>query len=285
MQTDETVYYTPNYRQKIGFFRTWKIMFSNIVKSRQLIWQLFRRDFLMAYKKSAFGIGWILISPIIGIASWVIMNAAGILAPGNVGIPYPAYVLLSSAIWGLFMGFYSSAAGTLGAGGGFITQIKYPHEALLVKQVAQQLANFLISFAINILILLLFGVVPTWYVFLFPLLTLPLFFLGAGLGLFISVVSVVASDVVNLFNIGLGFVFYITPVIYASDTVKYPALEWLIRLNPLTYLVGGVRDLIIYGTMNHPDLFLLFSVLSFLFFMLAWRLFFVSEDKVIEKMY
>lgn len=285
MQTEETVFYTPNYRQKIGFFKTWTIMFGNIVKSRQLIWQLFKRDFLMAYKKSAFGIGWILLSPIIGVASWVIMNAAGILTPGNVGIPYPAYVLLSSSIWGLFMGFYSSAAGTLGAGGGFIMQVKYPHEALLVKQVAQQLANFLITFAINILVLLAFGVVPTWQIFLFPFLTLPLFFLGGGLGLFISVVGVVATDVVNLFNIALGFVFYITPVIYATDTVKYPALEGLIKINPLTYLVGGVRDIIIFGHMDHPDLFIIFSVLSFLFFLLAWRLFFVSEDKVIEKMY
>src|SRR5450759_195944 len=105
--------YEPNQRTKMGFFTIWFLMVKNILNSRDLIFQLFKRDFFMAYKKSLLGITWIFISPIIGIVSWVFMNAAGILTPGNVGIPYPAYVLLSSSIWGLFMGFYSSAAGTL----------------------------------------------------------------------------------------------------------------------------------------------------------------------------
>jgi lipopolysaccharide transport system permease protein len=113
------------------------------------------------------------------------MNATGILNPGEVGIPYPAYVLISSSIWGLFMGFYGAAAGTLGAGGGFIMQVKYPHEALLIKQVAQHLANFSITFVINIIVLLLFQVVPSWGILLFPIMIIPLFLLGGAIGLII----------------------------------------------------------------------------------------------------
>ena len=47
--------YEPNQRAKVGFFRTWLVMFKNIISARELIWQLFRRDFLMAYKKSFLG--------------------------------------------------------------------------------------------------------------------------------------------------------------------------------------------------------------------------------------
>jgi lipopolysaccharide transport system permease protein len=278
-----TTVYIPNYRTKIGFFQTWIIMIRNIVKSRELIIQLFKRDFLMSYKKSFIGWGWIFVSPIVGIVSWVFMNQAGILEPGEVGVPYPAFVLLSSSIWGLFMGFYGSASATLTAGGGIITQVKYPHEALLVKQTAQHLAGFSITFFVNIGVLLAFGVMPDWKIFLFPLLTLPLFFLGAGMGLIVSVVNVVATDITNILNILLGFVFYVTPVIYATDSLE-SKFQTVIKLNPLTYLVGGVRDLVVYGEINYWDRFLLVSLLSFIFFMFSWRLFFVSEDKVIEKM-
>lgn len=239
----------------------------------------------MSYKKSFLGLTWIFISPIVGIISWVFLNYAGVLQPGSTGIPFPAYVLLSSSIWGLFMGFYGSAAGTLGAGSGFIMQVKYPHEVLLVKQTAQSLANFLVTFIVNIIVLLLFGVTPSWAIILFPIVILPLFFLGAGMGLFISVISVVATDLTNIFNILLGLVFYITPIVYIQSTIKSEFLTRLIELNPLTYLIGAVRDTIVYGKIDNVGSFILVSLLSFVFFMLTWRLFYVSEHKVIEKMF
>lgn len=54
--------YEPNQRAKVGFFRTWVVMTRNIIAVRELIWQLIRRDLLMAYKKSFLGMAWILIA-------------------------------------------------------------------------------------------------------------------------------------------------------------------------------------------------------------------------------
>jgi lipopolysaccharide transport system permease protein len=275
--------YIPNQRAKTGFFRTWKVMAKNIINSRELIWQLFRRDFLMSYKKSFLGMAWIFISPVIGIISWVFMNATGILAPGDVGIPYPAYVLLSSSIWGLFMGFFTSATGTLTAGAGFIMQVKFPHEALLMKQTAQQLANFLLGFILNIIILIAFGVIPSWKIIFFPLAVIPLFLLGAGIGLVVSVINVVAVDLTQGFNLLMSLLMYVTPVIY-SNRVSSHALQTIMEYNPLTYLVGNVRDMIIYGRFDHPDRFLYATLLALVIFLFSWRLFYISEEKVIEKM-
>src|SRR5664280_3435288 len=148
-----TIVYEPNQRLKIGWIRTWIVLFRNIIQSWDLIYQLFRRDFLMSYKKSFIGAGWIFIAPLLGIVSWVFYNATGILQPGDVGIPYPAYVLLSTSIYGLFGGFYTAASGTLNAGLGFITQVNYPHDVLLIKQALVQLANFAVVFLINIIVL------------------------------------------------------------------------------------------------------------------------------------
>lgn len=283
MYSETTTLYEPNQKIKIGFFKSCIIMIQNIVMSRELIWQLFKRDFLMAYKKSFLGMAWIFISPVIGIISWVFMNATGILSPGDVGIPYPAYVLLSSSIWGLFMGFYGSAAGTLDVGAGFIMQVKYPHEALLAKQTAQHLANFLLGFIINIGILVAFGVIPSWKIVFFPVVIIPLFLLGAGIGLVVSVINVVAIDLTKIFNMGFGLLMYITPVIY-SKNIENEMLQVIMKYNPLTYLVGNVRDLIIYGTFENPDRFMYSTLFAFVVFLLSWRLFFVSEEKAIEKM-
>ncbi len=275
--------YEPNMRFKKSWIKTWIDMVKNTWDSKELIWQLFKRDFFMSYKKSFIGMGWILISPIIGIISWVLMNQTGILTPGDTEIPYPAYVLLSTSIWGLFMGFYGAAKNTLGAGGGFINQVKYPHEALLMKQTLQHIASFMITFIINIIVLLLFGIVPSATIFLFPLAILPLFFLGASMGLVIGIISIVATDISNIFGKLLSFVLYITPVIFAPET-ENEILQKIIEINPLTYLIGTVRDLIISGNVEHWDRYFIVSAISFVLFLLALRLFYVAEDKAIEKM-
>lgn len=274
--------YEANSREKIGFFEGWILMFKNIIAFREMIYVLFKRDFFASYKKSFLGMSWIFISPIFGVLSWIFINATGILQPGDVGIPYPAYVLLSTSIWGLFMGFYTAGQGTIAAGAGIINQVKYPHEILLVKQIAQHLANSSIAFMMNIVVLLAFGVIPSWKIIFFPIFALPLLFLGAGIGLIVSVFTVVAPEVQKAVDVFMGLLIWITPVIY-SPKFGHPLIQAVVQWNPLTYLVGGPRDLIIKGTLSNPNEFLLATLLSVAVFLVSWRFFFVTEDKVIEK--
>ncbi|NDJ53023.1 MAG: hypothetical protein GYB68_08075, partial [Chloroflexi bacterium] len=167
--TDSVRIYRPNQRHEIGLFQTWVIMLRNIIGARELIWQLFKRDFLAAYKKSFLGFTWIVITPIVGVASWVFLQGTGLLNTGDVGIPYPAYVLVGTSMWGLFLGFYNAAKQTLSSGNTLVMQVQYPHEALLFKMTAQHLANFSIAFVLNIIVLLAFGVIPSWQTIFLPL--------------------------------------------------------------------------------------------------------------------
>jgi ABC-type polysaccharide/polyol phosphate export permease len=107
--------------------------------------------------------------------------------------------------------------------------------------------------------------------------------LGAGIGLISSVISVVASDIQKAITFAMGLLMYVTPVIY-SDKVSNPLLQKIIKWNPLTYLIGAVRDSMIYGKIDHFDRFMIASGISILFFLITWRLFYISEEKVIEKM-
>jgi len=279
----EITCYRPNQRHDLGFFETWVVMIENIIKSRELVWQLFKRDFLAGYKKSFIGITWIFISPIIGILSWVFLQKTGMLMPGDVGIPYPAYVLIGTSMWGLFMGFFESAGATLSAGQALIMQVNYPHEVLLFKQTAQQMANFSIAFVMNITVLLVFGIIPSWGIILFPFVILPLFFLGASIGLITSMISAVTMDINRILTMGIGLLMYITPVIY-SNRVENQIVQSLIKWNPLTYLVCSARDIIIYGRLYDTTGFILCSAVSLLLFLISWRLFYVSENMIIERM-
>jgi len=277
------VVYEPNQYAKIGFFKTILVIVKNTIASKELIFQLYKRDFLMQYKKSFLGLGWMIFGPIMGVVSWVLMDSAGVLSPGDVGVPYPVYVLFSTSIWGLFMSFFSSTSQTLQIAAGFIQQVNFHHEALVFKQGLQNLTNFGISLIINIVVMLSFGVMPTGFIVLVPLFIIPIFFLAASAGLMVSILSTLTSDVSRIASFFLSLLMFITPVIYDSSE-KVVWLQQCNLYNPLTYLITAPRDLILTGTMSNPFYYLVSIVMAILFFMVALRFFYISEKKVIEKM-
>lgn len=281
--SESVTVYRPNMRHEMGLFRTYAVMGRNVWRARELIWQLLKRDFFAAYKKSFIGVTWIFIAPIAGIVSWVFLQMTGVLKPGDVGIPYPAYVLVGTSMFGLFMQMYYAACGTLNAGRDMILQVNYPHEALLFKQIGQVLANFVITFFLNLVVLLGFKVIPSPGLVLFPVVALPLFFLAAAVGLMIAMIGVVAVDVSRIWDMGMGFMMYATPIIYA-DSFDNEFVQTVITWNPLTYLVCSCRDIVIYGRLYEPRGYFISSALALLLFLVSWRLFFVSEDKLVERM-
>ena len=280
--SDITIY-RANQRHELGFIQTWLVMGRNIYRSRELIWQLFKRDFFAAYKKSFLGITWIFVTPVVGITSWVFLQKTGMLKPGDVGIPYPVYVLVGTSIWGLFIGLYEAASNTLLAGKDLILQVNYPHEALLFQQAAQQVANFSITLLLNLVVLLLFRIIPAWQTIFLPFVIIPLFLFSSGIGLVVSMINVVAIDISRAISMLLALGLYITPIIYSNE-FGHELVQTMIKWNPLTYLVCSCRDLIIYGTFYSTGGYLVSSIFSFLFFMISWRLFYVSEHQLVERM-
>lgn len=279
----EITIYRPNQRHELGFFQTWIVMSRNVYRSRELIWQLFKRDFFASYKKSFLGITWIFISPVVGIVSWVFLQKTGMLKPGEVGIPYPAYVLVGTSMWGLFIGLYEAASNTLLAGKDLIMQVNYPHEALLFQQTAQQFANFSITLLLNLVVLLLFRITPAWQTIFLPFVLIPLFLFGSGIGLVVSMINVVAIDISRAISMVLGLGLYLTPIIYSNEFGN-EFVQTLIKWNPLTYLVCSCRDIIIYGSIYSSKGFFASSILAFSLFIISWRLFYVSEDRLVERM-
>ena len=275
--------YRPNQRHELSWLHTWHILVQNFISSKEFIWQLFKRDYVGTYKKSFLGVAWIFIAPVLGIISWVFLKETGLLQPGEMGIPYPAYVLIGTSMWGLFVGFYNAAQETLTAGKDIVMQINYSHEALLIKQTAQHLADFSITLLVTLLVLALFGILPVWQSIFFPLVVIPIFFLGAGLGLIGSMIAIVAVDLTKLANVVLTLLMWASPIIYTSN-IKHPLVQTINHWNPLTYLVCSARDIIIYGRLFDTTGFFISAAISLIIFMLSWRLFFISEDSLIERM-
>lgn len=279
------VFYRPNQRQEMSWLATWVTMVRSTWKARELVRQLLKRDLTAQYKKSHIGIIWMLVGPIMAILPWLFATKVKLYNPGEVDIPLPVYLLVGRSMWSLFSGFYGNGASTLGSGGGLMQQVSYPHEAMLLKQTIAGLAGFAMSFSVNIVVMLVYGVYPGWGALLFPFAMLPLFFLGAAMGLIVSMISVVAYDLNRVIGILWGFMMWTTPLLY-SNRVPSATLQVIIKWNPLTYLVCSARDILLHGRCynNQWGLYLVCAAISFVLFLIATRLFYVSEQKLVERM-
>ena len=222
---------------KSNFFAYWPSLISRLRPYSFFIRQLVRISILKDFKRSYIGLFWLFIVPVLSVISWIMLNGAGIIDPGDSTIPYPAYVLLSTSIWGFFVGIYQSTSNILVGRGNMIVMTCFPHEVLVMEKIWVHFIRFTIPFLINIVALFLFGVPFTWLALLFPLTLLPLLLLGVGIGLIISLFRVVAVDLARLFDHGMGFLMFLTPVIYTPE-IKISWLSKIVAYNPLAYLIG-----------------------------------------------
>jgi lipopolysaccharide transport system permease protein len=278
----ELIVYEPEQRARLGVIRSWYLMASRLVQSWNLVGRLFRRDLLAASQHSALGLAWIFISPLVGIASWVFMSRAGVLSPGDITVPYPLFVLIGTTTWGVFMAFFASASASLTSNGSLILHAKFSHEALVAQQAAQALVSVTANLAVLSIAFLLCGVRPHWASLFFPLSLVPMLLLGTGLGMFVAIFAVLVHDVTKVVGTLLGLLMFVTPVIY-SPNVSDQWLQELIWHNPMTYLVSAPRDLLLSGSMEHGRGYAVSATMAVVMFFLSWRLFFIAEQKVVEK--
>ncbi len=256
----------------------------DIAASRHVIARLFWRDFIAQFRQKILGYFWALLSPLLGIVSFLFLFFIGVLKPGEGEIPYTLYVLVGSTIWGCLPGAMGAVSGGLQAQADLIMRTRIPKLALAVSSLAGLLYGILISMITMAILFLVMDVTPSWWFLAYPLLILPMVLLGTAAGLVLSVLGPIARDLVPLATQALALVMYITPVIYVQSTIQNPFVKTLIDWNPITYLVDVPRSLICLGRAENIDTFLWIAIGTIALVTMGLRIFYLLEDLVAERL-
>lgn len=269
--------YEPSQRLKVHTWKSLTLLCSNTYQYRQLIFRLFKRDYASIYRQSFIGGAWIFLFPLIQSSVWLFLNFVGVINPGETEVPYPIYLFTGTTAWLIFNGTIAGASRTLYSAIDLLNHINYPHEIYLIKETLQALANFFIILFINLIILFIMGYPPSWKTLLVPFVALPLILLASGIGLILSMPLVIARDIEKGFDLFIQALMYSVPVIYSTSLGK------ITELNPLTYLVCSIRDMILYGRLYDNMGYTISSVFAILTFIFCWRLFYIAEKEITER--
>ncbi len=223
----------------------------NLVERRALIAQLIRRDFEQRYVGSVAGWIWGLIHPLVLLLCWtfVFQICLDIKLPrGEVTENYTLFLVAGYLPWLLFQETVQRSAGSLVESKNLITKTVFPSEIVPIAIFFSSLINHLFTLTLALAAIGLVSKFISPLALLLPVYMLLIGLLAVGVGWIVSSLHVYLRDTAQIVIVALTLWFWLTPI-FINETQYPERLRFLLRWNPLAYLVRAYRNLLLSDQM------------------------------------
>ena len=202
------------------------------------------RDMKLLYKRSALGIAWTLINPLLQLAvfSFVFRSVIPINIP-----QFSSFAFSGLLIWTWSQTALFQATGLITSNKALIRQPNFPTAILPVVTTMTGLIHFLLALPVLIIFLAVDGVKPSSVLFVLPLLMVIQFVLTVGLAYPLAALNVTFRDTQHTLGVLLQMLFYLTPIFYDLNSVP-KEFQHFYQLNPMVPLIEAYRAILLKGT-------------------------------------
>ena len=234
-------------RPRGGWF---DINFRELLRYRDLVFLLVKRDFTVLYKQTVLGPAWVIIQPLLNTLVFTVVFG-GIASLPTDGMPSFLFYMAGNIVWSYYSLCLKQTSNTFINNRALFGKVYFPRLVMPISVVCSKLVNFLVQFAMFLCFLVYYAlkpnspVSPNWGMIAFtPLLLLQIAFLGMGMGIIISSLTTRYRDLTMLVSFGVSLWMYATPVAYPASMVleNYPQLVGVYMLNPVTPIVEYFRS-------------------------------------------
>ena len=249
---------------------------------RGLFWFLAWRDILVRYKQTVIGIVWSALRPLLTLA---VMAFLGWLFESNLPDDVPRLLLVGAATlpWTFFSTAFSESANSLIANSNLLTKVYFPRLIVPASTIIVCLIDFLIAFAILVVLMVIYQFMPSMRILWLPFFLLLALITALGSGLLIAALNVKYRDFRYIIPFIVQFGLYVSPVAFSSTDIftneRIPeVLKFMYALNPMVGVIDGFRWCILGGeTTLHLPGFLTSIAISFLLLVVGIRYFRKTE--------
>lgn len=257
-------------------------MWQELWAAKELIWSFFVRDFSARYRQSLLGIVWVVLLPLVTVGLFMGMRGAGLLNIKESEIPYPLYAIIGFTIWSVFSTGLTACSKALIQAGPMVIKINFPKVALVIASTGPSIVELLIRIVVIAITFVYYGIYPHFIgLIIGAICMIPIYLFTLGIGFILSLTAGVIRDIASVLNIALMGFMLLTPVIY--PVAGTGMLARFNILNPLNYLVNVPRDYVLTGQTGFPEAFILVSVISVIVFFVGWRLFYLAQTRIAER--
>jgi lipopolysaccharide transport system permease protein len=222
---------------KPSFIEYWKEVFDY----RELFWILAKRDIMVRYKQTIFGVLWSILRPLISSLVYVF----GVNKIGNLGasseIPYILVILPGTILWLFFSQSLLNISLSIVTNNNLVAKVFFPRIIIPFSSFFLGLLDFLIGLVVFFGFSFYYGLFPEIKVIFTVLFVVLAYLATTGIGLFASVLNVKYRDIGQLIPFVLSFGLFISPVLYTTDKVMGDWTYNLYVLNPAVGAIDGLR--------------------------------------------
>jgi lipopolysaccharide transport system permease protein len=206
---------------------------------RELLVFLAWRDIKVRYKQTALGAAWAIIQPFFTMVVFSVFFGRLARMPSD-GVPYPVFAYAALVPWTFFANGLAQSADSLVGSANLIRKVYFPRLAIPIATVLAGLVDFVVAFAVLLVIMAFYGVRPTSNVLWLPALIALALMTCLGVGLWLSALNVEFRDVKYVVPFIVQFWLFATPIAYPSSLLSEP-WRTLYGLNPMAGVVEGFR--------------------------------------------
>lgn len=257
-------------------------MFRDLAAGRELAWRLAVRDLSAQYRQAFLGFAWAIILPLANTLVWIFLSGSGVVRVGDTPIPYPLYVFSGTMLWAILMDAVNAPLRVTTASKAMLAKINFPREAIIVSGIYQTLFNGSIKIVLLIGVLLFTGLHFGWSLLLFPLGILSLILVGTAMGLLVTPVGMLYTDIGRALPLLMQFLMYVTPVVFPMP--KSGLAGVVFTVNPLTPLILTTRDWLTDMPSEYPFYFLAVNVVTLCLLLAFWIAYRLAMPILIERM-
>lgn len=257
-------------------------MFSDLSNARQLAARLAIRDISAQYRQTFLGYIWAFILPLVNTATWLFLSSSGIVRLADTGMPYTVYVLSGTMLWQIFTESLQSPLQEVGGAKAMLAKLNFPREALILSGILKTLFNAGIKMVLLIPAIVLLGVYPDWHIIFFPFGVLSIMLVGLTIGLALSPIGMLYTDISKAIPIVTQFAMYVTPVVFMMPTSGITAK--IFEYNFMTPLIQNARNWLTATPVDSIGSLMTIISFSLVLFFFSWIAYRITMPRIIERM-
>ena len=244
------------------------------IQYRDLLLQMTKRDLLLRYKQTVMGFGWATVMPLVNTAVFSVIFTR--VAPIDVGIPYPLFAFCGLVAWNFFASALKFASVSLSTNVALVTKVYFPREIFPISQVLVCLVDSAVALVLLGILMAYYGIFTPETLVWLPLVVSVHVTLTLALAMLVAMANLFFRDVKYLFDIALPVWMFATSVLYPVQQIPGRA-GLAMRLNPMTSIIDGYRDVLLFGQSPATPAFVATGLASLVLLGAVWLTFHRAE--------
>ena len=242
---------------------------------------MFVRDTTAMYRQSVLGYVWLLLPPLATSFIWIFLSSQDLVSLETGGPSVALFVMTGTVLWGAFNASVTGMLSVKSEARCLLAKYNFTHEALIYSAVCKVILNSFVPALMLLPAMLILSVPIRGSILLFPIGFLTLTCLGSALGLIVSPIASMYTDVGRAAQLALRFGFFVTPVIFTLPPSGLT--RTLLLCNPAAAPLVTCRNCLIGGDDVLWPATIAILICSCLLMLAATLIFKITIPNIIER--